>query len=294
MKGPLTSGHKRSAVKHGHERALMGRGLEPGVFERVERDGIAVHTVPALFEECGVGIAFTERLGGVSQGPYRSLNLAAHVGDEPARVDENRVRLLESIGIGMLAGSLTTAEQVHGTALAEVDATLSGSGASAVGGRPPVPSTDALWTRARGIPLLLLYADCVPVVLVRPSIPAVTVVHAGWRGAAAGIVGRAARALAELPGRDDIRAFVGPHIGTCCYDVGPDTVSHFDTAFVTITEVSPRLDLGAAVAADLERSGVPKGNQCHLGICTAHNTDRFYSYRADGLTGRHGALAVIL
>jgi YfiH family protein len=264
------------------------------MFERVERDGIAVHTVPSLFEACGVGVAFTERTGGVSEGHYASLNLAAHVGDEPARVNRNRALLMESIGIGTLAERLTTAEQVHGTAVAEVAIKQAGSGAFAAAGRPPVPGTDALWTSAKGVPLLLLFADCVPVVLVRPSIPAVAVVHAGWRGAAAGIIGKAAEALHGLPGADDLTAFVGPHIGGCCYQVGADVLSHFDPAFATITEVSPRLDLGAAVAAELERSGVPRGRQCHLGICTAHNTDRFYSYRADGQTGRHGALAVIL
>lgn len=263
-------------------------------YERVERDGVAIHTVPELFETCGVGVAFTERIGGTSEGPYDSLNLAAHVGDDPFRVDANRRLLLEAIGIGMLGDRLTTAEQVHGTRIAEVDLATAGAGASAGGGRPPIPQTDALMTRMPGIPLMLMYADCVPVILVSPSAPAVAVVHAGWRGAAAGIAGKAARQLSARAGARDIRAFIGPHIGGCCYEVGPEVVSHFDTAFATITEVSPHLDLGAAVAADLERSGVPRGRQCHLGICTAHNTDRFYSFRADGLTGRHGALAVIL
>lgn len=264
------------------------------MYERVERDGVAIHTVPSLFESCGVGIAFTERIGGVSDGPYSSLDLAAHVGDDPSRVDANRFRMLESIGIGMLADRLTTAEQVHGTTVTRVNASEAGSGAIASGGRPPVPASDALWTTERGVPLLLLYADCVPVILVRPSVPAVAVVHAGWRGAAAGIVGKAVTELAGLPGAEDLVAFVGPHIGVCCYEFGPDAVSHFNPAFVTITGVSSHLDLGAAVAADLERSGVPRGRQWHLGICTAHNTDRFYSHRADGQTGRHGALGVIL
>lgn len=276
---------------------LSGEEVEESascVYERVERDGVAIHTVPGLFEQCGVGIAFTERTGGTSEGPYASLNLAAHVGDDPFRVDANRHRLLEAIGIGMLGDRLTTAEQVHGTCIAEVDLTLAGAGASAAGGPPPVPGTDALMTRTPGIPLMLMYADCVPVILVSPSARAVAVVHAGWRGAAAGIVGKGAEALSALAGARDIQAYVGPHIGGCCYEVGQEVVSHFDTAFATITEVLPHLDLGAAVAADLERSGVPRGRQCHLGICTAHNTDRFYSFRADGQTGRHGALAVIL
>ena len=264
------------------------------MLERVERDGVAVHTAPALFRESGIGIAFSERVGGVSVGPYASLDLAAHVADDPSAVDANRIRLLGSIGIGPLRDRLTTAEQVHGASIAEVVAADAGAGAFAAEGPPPVLGVDALWTRERGVPLLLLFADCVPVILARPSVPAVAVVHAGWRGAAAGVVGRTARELGGLPGPDDLSAFIGPHIGPCCYEVGPECVSHFDNAFVTITAASARLDLGAAVADDLERSGVPKGRQWHLGICTAHNTDRFYSHRAEGLTGRHGALAVIL
>ncbi|MBN2248169.1 MAG: laccase domain-containing protein [Coriobacteriia bacterium] len=264
------------------------------MFERVERDGIAIHTVPSVFEACGVGIAFSERIGGVSDAPWSTLDLAGHVGDDPARVDRNRDLLCDAIGIGALRDRLTTAEQVHGTAMARIGSGEAGRGSRVAGDHPPVPATDALWTTERGIPLLMMFADCVPVVLVRPSIPAVAVVHAGWRGAAAGVVQAAASALRELPGDDDLSAYVGPHIGACCYDVGAECVSHFDSTFVTITAASTRLDLGAAVADALERSGVPKGRQWHLRICTAHNTDRFYSHRAEGLTGRHGALAVII
>lgn len=264
------------------------------MFELVERDGVSLHTVPALFERSGVGIAFSERRGGVSVDPYASLDLGSHVGDDPRAVDVNRGRLLDAIGIGALGVSLTTAEQVHGTRIERVTRATAGRGASASGLPAPVAGTDALWTTERGVPLLMMFADCVPVVLVRPSVPAVAVVHAGWRGAAAGIVGRAARALGELPGADDLEAYIGPHIGPCCYEVGAECLSHFGNPFVTITAASPRLDLGAVVAEDLTRSGVPEGRQCHLGICTAHNTDRFFSHRAEGLTGRHGALAVIL
>lgn len=264
------------------------------VFERVERDGIAIHTVPSLFEACGVGIAFSERVGGVSDAPWDTLDLAAHVGDDPAHVDRNRDLLCESIGIGALRDRLVTAEQIHGIGVERVDAGGAGSGARVCSGLDPIPATDALWTTERGIPLLMMFADCVPVVLIRPSVPAVAVVHAGWRGAAAGVVEAAVSALRELPGEDDTLAYVGPHIGQCCFEVGQECRSHFDSAFATITAASTRLDLGAVVADVLERSGVPKGRQCHLGICTAHNTDRFFSHRAEGPTGRHGALAVII
>jgi hypothetical protein len=264
------------------------------MFERVERDGVAIHTVPSLFAAAGIGVAFSERIGGVSEPPFASLDLAGHVGDAPGSVDRNRELLLESIGIATLSDHLTCAEQVHGTVMAEVTTAEAGAGAWVSAGRPPVAGADALWTCERGVPLMLMFADCVPIVLARPGIPAVAVVHAGWRGAAAGIVRRAAAVLGALPGEDDLMAFVGPHIGPCCYEVGPDCVSQFDNRFVTITAASSHLDLGAVVAEDLKRSGVPEGRQWHLGICTAHNTDRFFSHRADGQTGRHGALAVIL
>ncbi|MHB1016903.1 MAG: polyphenol oxidase family protein [Coriobacteriia bacterium] len=266
----------------------------PAVFERVERDGLAIHVVPSLFEACGVGIAFSERIGGVSDAPWSSLDLAGHVGDDPVRVDRNRDLLCEAIGIGALRDRLTTATQVHGTAVTRVGATGSGSGSHVNRDRGPINATDALWTTERGVPLLMMFADCVPIILVRPSIPAVAVVHAGWRGTAAGVIQAAASELRALPGRDDLSAYVGPHIGPCCYEVGPECVSHFGSTFVTITAASTHLDLGAAVADALERSGVPEGRQWHLGICTAHNTDHFYSHRAEGPTGRHGALAVII
>ena len=270
------------------------------VFECVERDGIAVRTAPALFESAGVGIAFSERGGGVSDAPYGTLNLASHVGDSPRAVDENRGRLLGAIGIATLYDRLTTAEQVHGTTLVEVGGENAGAGARASGGPPPVQGADALWTRQRGIPLLLLFADCVPVILVRPSVPAVAVVHAGWRGALAGIVGRAAAHLIGLGGPNDIVAYVGPHICGGCYDVGEEVfqafagVSHSGSASATLSAAARRLDLARVVTEDLARSGVPEERQWHLGICTAQNTDRFYSHRAEGRTGRHGALAVIL
>ena len=264
------------------------------MFDRIEQEGVAAYVPERLAATPGVLVAFSERTGGTSVPPYASLDLAGHVGDEPSAVDANRQRLLELLSLGQMADRLTTAEQVHGSRIVEVTRAEAGSGARVSCGPGPVPAADALWTREQGVPLLLLFADCVPVVLVRPSIPAVAVVHAGWKGAAAGIVGATARTLQTLGGEDDCRAFVGPHIGPCCYEVGPDVVSHFGNAFVTITAASSHLDLGAVVAEDLKRSGVPKERQWHLGICTAHSTDRFYSYRAEGLTGRHGALAVIL
>jgi hypothetical protein len=270
----------------------------PAVLERVSCAGIHVLTDPALKTNTGIVVAFTERGGGMSQPPYASLDLAAHVGDDPARVDGNRTRLLDALGIGRLRDRLTVPEQVHGTRAFAVDADAAGSGAfAAPGGSPRIPATDALLTRQPGVPLMLCFADCVPVVLVAPGPGrAVAVVHAGWRGALGRLPGLVARRLARLTGcgTEDLTAYVGPHIGPCHYPVDAGLVSQFVNTFGSIAAARDRLDLGAVVSATLCEAGVPPSSQVVSGLCTAESTDRFYSYRAEGVTGRHAALACIL
>ena len=262
---------------------------------RHEVDNVAFWRDDALLARCGVTVAFSERGGGASEPPYESLNLAAHVGDAPEAVDENRSRLLTALGLGEVRSRLTCAQQVHGARVKQVGESLVGAGGSAMPGmRLAAPGADALLTTLPQTPLMLFFADCVPVVLVRPSVPAVAVVHAGWRGALAGIAGEATRILSAMEGDDDTVAYIGPHIGACCYEVSSELVSQFCNTFVTLAPVSRGLDLGAAVAEDLVRAGVPMERQKRLDMCTADNIDRFFSYRAEnGLTGRHCAVTAI-
>lgn len=257
--------------------------------------GVAFWRDDDLLERTGITVAFSERGGGASSPPFVSLNLAAHVGDDPAAVDENRSRLLGVLGLSAQRGRLTCAQQVHGSRTAIVDQGMVGAGGSAApGSRPSVVDADGLITRLPDTPLMLFFADCVPVVLVDPRARAVAVVHAGWRGALAGIVGDAARTLREAQSSDGVIAYIGPHIGECCYEVGDELVSQFRNAFATLAPVDGRLDLGAVVAEDLVRAGVPMERQKRHGMCTADNIDRFFSYRAEnGLTGRHCAVAAI-
>lgn len=260
----------------------------------VRPGGVAVWTDHAL-AKTGIRIAFTERTGGVSRSPYDSLNLAAHVGDDAQAVDANRTLLLESLALGDLRTRLVTAEQVHGERVALVGDTDAGAGAFTQG-VPPIAGTDALMTAEVALPLLMLYADCVPVVLVAAAgRRALCVVHAGWRGALADLPGRAAAELASFAGCDtaELRAYIGPHIGTCCYDVGDEILSQFCNTFDTIGAVDGRLDLAAAVREGLAREGVRSTRIAEVGSCTRDHTDRFFSYRAAPVTGRHGALAVI-
>lgn len=260
------------------------------------REGLTVWTDSAL-AETGILIGFTERGGGVSEPPYASLNLAAHVGDDPIYVDENRRRLLEAVGLVHLRDRLTMPDQVHGDVIAFVGNTDAGSGAHASMGRPPIPSTDALVTLEVDVPLMLCFADCVPVVLVSPG-HGVAVAHAGWRGALASIPGKTATELACATrcNASDIRAYIGAHVRACHYSVGDDIMSQFCNTFGTVARaVSGGLDLDAAVTASLVDAGVKPCSIARLGTCTAEATDRFFSYRSeDGRTGRHSAFACLL
>jgi len=270
------------------------RGAE---LTRVESGGVACWTDVALRYEHGVVVAFTERNGGVSEPPFDTLDLAAHVGDDPGAVDANRNAALAALGLGEFRARLVTAEQVHGSRIAVVGEATAGSGAYAAGGRSPVPSTDGLVTSLADTPLMLLFADCVPVVLVAMGPrPAVAIVHAGWRGAAARIVARGVERLTEEAGcaATDVLAYVGPHIGACHYEVGDDVLSRFAGVAATISPAPGRLDLLAAVVSDLDLIGVPMDQVVSLGVCTAEETERFYSHRVEGLTGRHGAIAGLL
>jgi YfiH family protein len=251
-----------------------------------------------LRDRHGIVVAFSERTGGRSMPPFASLNLAAQVGDDPSTVDDNRAALLSALGVEPLRARLTVPEQVHGSVIRQVAGAMAGMGAFARAGTPPsVPATDALLTLAPGTPLMLCFADCVPVVLVATSPRrAVAVVHAGWRGGLGGIAADGARRIAAAAGCDTsmIRAYVGPHIGPCHYEVDAGLLSQFVDAFGTIVAAQGRLDLGAVVSESLNGVGVPISSVCRAGMCTAERTDAFFSYRAEGLTGRHGALACIL
>lgn len=257
---------------------------------------VVIHTDPALHERNGIRIAFTERTGGVSRPPYDSLNLAGHVGDEPAAVEENRERLLGGLGISHLRDRLVTAGQVHGDRIEVVDTAQAGAGAHVFTGQPPFADTDALVTLAPDLPLLMLYADCVPVILVseHPR-AAVGIVHAGWRGALASLPGTAAVRLAAAAGCSppDLAAYVGPHIGSCCYEVDKQLLSRFRDTFGTVVAADRHLDLNTAVVASLASVGVVDERIARVPECTLEHTDRFFSYRASPVTGRHGALAVI-
>jgi len=227
----------------------------------------------------GVHAGTTLRGGGVSTGHYRSLNLGAHVGDEPARVAENRARLRRTLALPSEPHWL---EQVHGRTVARLPED-SGAGPS-----------DAAVTRQPGIVCAVLTADCLPVVLARRDGRAVGVAHAGWRGLKDGVLEAAVNAL----GGGEIIAWLGPAISPAAYEVGDDVREAFvagDPADGSRFAANPRgrwqADLYGLARRRLAAAGV--GEVYGGGFCTLTDEARFFSYRRDGQCGRMATFAWI-
>jgi polyphenol oxidase len=224
----------------------------------------------------GARVAFSTRQGGVSEGPYESLNLGILTEDDPDNVAENRRRL--AVTLGHEPQNVAMGWQVHGAELLEWEGPPQGGGYARVGA--DLPRVDAHATSAEDVALLVLVADCLPVALAAPG--RVAMLHCGWRGLAAGIVERALGAFEEAPA-----AAIGPGIGRCCYEVGPEV----HRAFEDMKGVAGgrMLDLRAIVRRKLEADGVTAIEE--IDLCTSCNPELFFSHRRDrGVTGRQGGM----
>lgn len=238
----------------------------------------------------GTRVYFTSRPGGVSEPPYSSLNLAFHVGDDPAAVWQNR-ELVASI-LGIDPRRVTTPCQKH-TAEIRLLRWQEEIGSGSQQEASCFDPCDGLVTSLPGAPLLLHFADCVPVVLsaAGKSGPAVAVIHAGRQGLMEGVVENGATVLIRNTGAQpaDITAAIGPCIGPCCYEVDQSTAAEFAGRFPR--RVDGRfLDLPQAASDALAQAGIWRENIYPLELCTSCD-DNFFSYRRDGVTGRHGAIA---
>jgi YfiH family protein len=207
---------------------------------------------------------FTTRRGGVSRGPFASLNLGLWTDDDPGHVRENRARVRRLGG-----GRLAQARQVHGARVIEARADRDGD----------LPDADGQVTAERGVAPMALTADCLPVALIAPE--GVAMLHAGWRGLAGGILGEGVAALRRL-GVSRIAAAIGPGVGPCCYEVGDEVHAALGTSGRTV-------DLKAVARDRLERAGADEVHDC--GLCTMCDAERFFSHRRDrGVTGRQAGL----
>jgi YfiH family protein len=226
-------------------------------------------------EIAGGNVVFTTRRGGVSEGPYESLNLGILTGDERENVLANRRILAEDVELA--PESIAMGRQVHGTDLQEWDA----GAASYLDPDAAAAEVDGNVTRTPGVGVLVFVADCLPVALVGDG--AVAMVHCGWRGLAGGIIAIASDAIGGARA-----AAVGPGIGPCCYEVGDDVLAEFAEYPHAID--GRMLDLRAVAVGQLRAAGVEEAE--HVDLCTSCNPEMFFSHRRDeGVTGRQGGLA---
>jgi YfiH family protein len=217
----------------------------------------------------------------VSVAPYDTANVGDHVGDDPDAVAANRGRIAEAAGL-VEPKRWVWLRQVHGV---RVHVASEPTG-------PVAPEADAAVTATRRLPLAILEADCAPIALACDD--AIGVVHAGHRGLAHGVIEAAVAALREL-GRGPVRAFLGPCIRPARYEFGPDDLARLVDRFGPRVEGRtrdnrPAFDVPTAVRIALEQCGVEDFDDAN--ICTA-DSDRHFSFRRDGVTGRQATIAVL-
>ena len=233
---------------------------------------------PLEVELPGARAAFSTRRGGVSDGPYESLNLGILTDDAPARVEENRARLARRVGLDPVR--IAMGWQVHGTDIADWPGPPAAGHAGFAAPGEELEKVDGHTTAVPGVGMLVLVADCLPVALAGAG--RVAMLHCGWRGLAAGILERALAMFEEPP-----TAAVGPGIGRCCFEVGPEVLAAFDDLEGVAS--GRMLDLRAVADAKLRAGGVARIE--HVDLCTACRPDLFFSHRRDdGVTGRQAGL----
>jgi len=235
----------------------------------------------------------TSRYGGVSRPPYDSLNLGIHTADNLDHVLKNRKILAESTGIS--PDMFLYASQVHSGDVKIIDQKVIGSDVLKYN-----PRTDATITDLPGICLMVMVADCVPVLLFDPVKRVSAVIHAGWRGTVQHITANTVRKMTDHFGCDtaDMIAGIGPSIGPCCYEVGEDVRQVVEQSFGTTEgflvyhphSIKPHFDLWYANHKQLTDHGVQPENIETSQLCTKCLSDIFFSSRASGgITGRFAA-----
>lgn len=223
----------------------------------------------------GAHALFTTRRGGVTTGPYASLDLAIGAGGHDRDAVQENYRRVASL-VGVPRDRIVQGRQVHETVVARVD-----------GPGPLAEGVDGHATAQSGLALLVLTADCLPVALAADG--AVAMIHAGWRGLAGGILDEGVRALREVGGTGPVTAALGPGAGGCCYEVGDEVRAAF--ADVPAAQNGRHVDLKLVAATRLRTAEVDLVHD--VGLCTmCSDPSLFFSHRRDaGVTGRQAGIA---
>jgi len=240
----------------------------------------------------GLWHAFSLRHRGVSAGPYASLNLGLHVGDEPQRVLENRRRLLAALGKAHSGAVLP--QQVHGANVTVVTARDGGAGILDAGSA--IAACDGLVTAEPGLALMALFADCAPVFFYSARRKVVGLAHAGWRGVVAGVAEAVLQVMAREFGvaEDEVQVAIGPCIGPCCYRIGTEVAQRFEERGLgqALSAHPLSVDLTCALRLQLQGRGVRPERVVSARTCTSCRGDLFFSHRRDG--GRTGRMAAVI
>jgi len=242
---------------------------------RATRGELSVYPIE-FARHFGVQAFVTDRSGGASPAPYESLNLADHVGDDPANVSENRSRVAGAIGVDQ--GRLIIVKQVHGRDVVRANEASKES------------SGDVIVDFGDSFAIAVLVADCLPILLVDEDSPTLAVVHAGWRGLESNVL---ESALEQFEHHDAVHVFLGPCISAQSYQVGPDVAEHFVGVAGALTPDAggrSRLDLRAVALAQLQTLGITDG---HITVAR-QSTDggtTFFSDRAARPCGRFALVA---
>jgi YfiH family protein len=230
------------------------------------------HIVASLL---GGRVLFSTRRGGVSDGPFASLNLGRLTDDDGANVDENRERLAAAVGLPR--ERFLYGRQVHAATVRRA--------AERPGAGRPAAAEDGQATALADAAALVFVADCLPVMLVADG--AVAALHGGWRGLAAGLVAEGVAAVRELGGDGPIQAALGPSARGCCYEVGEEVHAHFEGHDARVGERN--LDLTKVARQQLAAAGVDEVHD--TGLCTMCASGLFFSHRRDGgVTGRQAGV----
>ncbi|MFQ5658652.1 MAG: peptidoglycan editing factor PgeF [Candidatus Methylomirabilales bacterium] len=269
--------------------------------------GIRESTEPGFLqitslERLSVLHAFSTRKGGVSISPYHSLNLGLIVGDDPAAVQENRLRFFGTLGLDL--SNVVRVRQVHGNDVLVVGQELAGNERFPRLLLDDGYSYDAMVTDIPGLSLTISTADCLPIFVVDPRRRAVGAVHAGWRSTVKRVVDHALGAMREVYGTDPAGCYaaIGPGIRGCCYEVDEPVISSvkgacrgWQDSAESPGEGRWMLDLGHLNVAILREVGLGQDRILDTGLCTACRTDIFYSYRAEKpRTGRMMSLIALM
>lgn len=251
----------------------------------------------SLFPENLAVHAISTRQAGASGKPYDFLNLAFHVGDDAEAVWKNRVIFANSLGLK--AEDIVSPQQVHGSKVARVTEEHRGMGAMTY--ETALEGTDALITDEPGLPLMLCFADCTPVLFLDPEHGAVGLAHAGWKGTMEKIAQKTLEAMEREFGTDpaECLAGIGPSIGPCCYEVGQEVEEACRKAFpekvdriLVQKDGKKHLDLWAANRLSLLEAGMLPKNIESAEQCTACENPWYFSHRASG--GKTGRIAALI